>query len=91
MVRFMSIAGSDKMQIGVLVKTNSKKESIEETKNGYIVSVKEKAENNKANLVVVKLLSKYFKKKVFIKSGLRNKRKIISVKQKCLYTIVTYR
>ena len=91
MVRFMSIAGSDKMQIGVLVKTNSKKESIEETKNGYIVSVKEKAENKKANLAVVKLLSKYFKKKVFIKSGLRNKRKIISVKQKCLYTIVTYR
>ena len=91
MIEFMSIAGSDKMQIWVLVKTNSKKESIEETKNGYIVSVKEKAENNKANLAVVKLLSKYFKKKVFIKSGLRNKRKIISVKQKCLYTIVTYR
>ena len=76
----MNIAGLDKMQIGVLVKANNKKEYIEKTGDKYIVSVKEKAENNKANLAVIKLLSKYFKKKVVIKSGLRNKNKIISVK-----------
>ena len=76
----MSIAGSDKMQIEVLVKANSKKENIEKKGDTLIVSVKEKAENNKANLAVIKLLSNYFKKKVSIKSGLRNKRKIISVK-----------
>jgi len=80
MIEFMSIAGSDKMQIEVLVKANSKKENIEKKGDTLIVSVKEKAENNKANLAVIKLLSKYFKKKVSIKSGLRNKRKIISVK-----------
>ena len=68
------------MQIEVLVKANSKKENIEKKGDTLIVSVKEKAENNKANLAVIKLLSKYFKKKVSIKSGLRNKRKIISVK-----------
>lgn len=63
----------------VLVKANSKKESIEKTEKGLLVSVKERAENNKANLAVVKLLSKYFKKKVSIKSGLKSKKKIISV------------
>ncbi len=76
----MSIAGLDKMQIEVLVKANNKKEDIEKTGDKYIVSVKEKAENNKANLAVIKLLSKYFKKKVSIKSGSRSKIKIISIK-----------
>ena len=63
-----------------MVKAGNKEESIEKIGDKYIVSVKEKAENNKANLAVVKLLSKYFRNKVSIKSGLRSKNKIISVK-----------
>lgn len=68
------------MEINITVKAGSKKESILKVDDKYIISVKEKAENNKANLAVIKLLSKYFKKKVSIKSGLRSKNKIISVK-----------
>lgn len=68
------------MNIQVKVKAGCKKESIQKlSDNEYIISVNEKAENNKANLAVVKLLSKYFKKKISIKSGLKNKNKIISL------------
>ncbi len=66
--------------IKIKVKANARENKIEEIDNGYVVYVKEKAENNKANLAVIKLLSKFFNKKIYIKSGLRSKIKIIDVK-----------
>ena len=69
------------MALKVLVKANSRENKIEKiSDNEYKVNVKEKAENNKANLAVIKILSKYFKKEVYIKSGLRSKIKIVDVK-----------
>ncbi|MBS3151596.1 DUF167 domain-containing protein [Candidatus Woesearchaeota archaeon] len=65
--------------IKVVVKPNSKKQRIEFLEDFCKVDVKERAENNKANLAVIKILSKYFKKQVYIKSGLKSKIKIIDV------------
>lgn len=66
--------------IKIVVKPKSKKEKIEFLDGFYRVEVKEKAENNKANLAVIKLLSKYFGKQVYIKNGLKSKRKLIDAK-----------
>ncbi len=62
----------------IKVKANAKENKVED-KGGdyYLVSVKEKAKDNKANLAVIKLLSKYFKKRVKIVRGLRSKEKVI--------------
>ncbi|MBU2639404.1 MAG: DUF167 domain-containing protein [Nanoarchaeota archaeon] len=69
------------MEIKAIVKPKARENKVEKiNENEYKVSVKEKAEDNKANLAVVKLLSKFFKKQVRIKSGLRSKTKIIDVK-----------
>ncbi len=68
------------MNIQVKVKAGCKKENIQKlSDNEYVISVREKAEDNKANLAVVKLLSKYFKRKAKIRFGLKNKNKIISL------------
>lgn len=69
-----------KFPIKIVVKSNSKREKIEFLGNYYRVEVKEKAEDNKANLAVIKLLSKYFGKKVYIKSGFKSKIKLIDAK-----------
>lgn len=65
--------------IKIVVKPNSQKDKIELRDGFYKIEVKEKAEDNKANLAVIKVLSKYFKKMVYIKSGLRSKIKIIDI------------
>jgi len=68
------------MIIYVKVKPNSKKQKIEVVSSKeYIVSLKNLAENNKANLELLKLLEKYFNKKIKIIKGLKNKKKIIEV------------
>ena len=67
-----------KFPIEIVVKANSKENKFDEDKN--IVYVKEEARGNKANIAVVKLLSKFFKKQVYIKKGLKSKNKIIDVK-----------
>ena len=46
-------------------------------KQAYLVSIKARAEDNKANMEVVKFLSKTLKKRVRICSGLRSREKII--------------
>ena len=68
------------MIIKVKVHPNSNKQEIINKENKYEVYLKEKAENNKANLELIKLLSKYFNSKVSIKSGLKSRKKIIKVK-----------
>ncbi len=63
----------------IIVKANAKNNSInfDEELNLYRVSIKSKPENGKANLEIEKFLSKYFKKRTKIKSGLKSKRKTI--------------
>ena len=65
------------VKLKIKVKANSRENKVEDKGDYYLVSVKEKAKENKANLAVIKLLSKYFKKKVRIVKGLRSKDKIV--------------
>ena len=62
------------------VKPNSRKNEIisyNTHKNTYIVTIKEKAEDNKANIELTRFLSKELGRKARIKSGLRSKLKVI--------------
>ena len=59
--------------IKVKVKPSSGKQSIEKKGGFYLINVKSKPENNKANIEVIKLLERYFKKPVKIKSGLTSR------------------
>ena len=66
------------MRLPIKVTPNSKKDEIIEG-NPLIVKVREKAENNKANIAIVKLLSKHFNSKVKIVRGLTSRKKIVEV------------
>jgi len=57
---------------------NSKKEKIIKSTE-LIVKVREPAKNGKANKAIIKLLSKYFGKKVRIVSGFKSKKKNIEI------------
>ena len=64
----------------VEVKTNANKtEILEETPNKIKLAVKAKPEGGKANLEVMKFLSKHFKKNVEIVKGKTSKKKIIKL------------
>lgn len=67
----------------IKVKPNSGKQGVEKEKEGkkqdYLVYVKSPAENNKANIEVIKLLEKHFKKSVKIKSGFTSRNKIVEI------------
>ena len=65
--------------IKIKVKPNSGKQSIEKKGEIYLINVKSPAENNKANIEVIKILERYFKKSVKIKSGLTSRNKIIEI------------
>ena len=69
------------MIISVNVKTNQKHSSVSfyEEKKSYVVCVKAPPENNRANVEVIKLMSKHLGKKAKIFSGLTSKKKLISV------------
>lgn len=68
------------MKIKIKVHPNSSKEEIKKIDEGnYEIWIREKAENNKANIAVAKLLKKYFKKEAKIKSGFTSKNKIIEI------------
>lgn len=69
------------MIISIIVKTNQKHSSVtfDGEKNSYLVCVKSPPENNKANVEVIKLMSKHLGKKAKIFSGLTSKKKLISV------------
>ena len=64
----------------VIVKPNSRKNGIlgyDEERQAYIISIKEKAEDNKANIELIRFLSKILGRKARIKSGLKSREKII--------------
>lgn len=67
------------MKIKVKVKPNSGKQEIDEKDGVYIVRLKSPPENNKANIELVKLLSRHFGKEVKIKSGFSSRKKIVEV------------
>lgn len=70
------------MILKVKVKPNSKEEKVEKTgENEYSISVKEPAEDNKANVRVINLLSKELKtsfKKINIKNP-ASREKIVEI------------
>lgn len=63
------------MRVEIKVKTNSGKSEIQEENGLYIAFLKSLPENGKANLELIKLATKYFKKPVKIISGKTSKKK----------------
>ena len=64
----------------IIVKPNSSKNEIlgyDDAKKGYRVNIKAKAEDNKANIEVIKFLSRLLGKRVRIVRGLKGKEKLI--------------
>jgi len=69
------------MKLRIKLHTNSSQEKIEKlSKTQYEIWIKEKPINNKANEYLIKLLKKYFKKDVKIKSGFTSRNKVVEVK-----------
>ena len=69
------------MKIKVRLHPNSSKEEIKKISyNNLEVWVREKPINDKANIRVVKLLTKLFKRPAVIISGFKSKVKIIEIK-----------
>lgn len=68
------------MIIKIRVRPNSKKQDIEKIgESEYKVSLKEKAEDNKANIELLKFLRKQFGKEAKIIKGLKSKNKIVKI------------
>jgi len=65
--------------IKVKVKPNSKKQEVKEENGIYIVRLKSPPENNKANVELIKLLTKHFRKSLKIKSGFTSKNKTVEI------------
>lgn len=66
----------------IIVKTNARENRIEcfdASRNAYIVHIRAKPEDNKANIEIIRFLSKRLKKKVRISSGLKSREKIIEI------------
>ena len=67
------------MKIKIKVKPNSGKQGIIKKDDFYLVYLKSSPENNKANLELLKLLKRHFKKDVKIKSGFTLRNKIVEL------------
>ncbi len=64
----------------IIVKPNCSENQIlsyDKAKQAYRVNIKAKPENNKANIELIKFLSKLLKKKIKIIKGLKSKEKLI--------------
>ena len=67
----------------ILVKPNSREnkiESFDNQRNAYRISIKAKPEGNKANIEVIKFLSKLLKKRVKIVAGFKSREKIVEIR-----------
>lgn len=70
------------MIIKVKIHPNSSKKEIKKIdEDSYEVWLKERAEDNKANIALAKLLRRYFNSEVRIRSGFRSKNKVVEVKK----------
>jgi uncharacterized protein (TIGR00251 family) len=68
------------MKIKVRVHPNSSKEEIKQiSRESYEIWLKEKAEDNKANTALIKLLKRHFKSDAKIKSGFTSRNKIVEI------------
>ena len=68
------------MKIKVRVNPNSSDEKIKKkTEREYEVYLKKPPKNNEANLELIKILKRYFKKQVRIIRGLKSKEKIVEI------------
>ena len=65
--------------IKIKVKANSKKNEIVDLGDYYKVEVKNPAEDNKANIEIVKIFKKKFGKDVRIVKGLKSKEKVLKI------------
>ncbi len=66
----------------ILVKPNAKKDEIlnwDDKRNALRVNIKAPADDNKANIAVIKLFSKLTGKQVRIIKGLKSKEKVLKV------------
>jgi len=66
----------------IIVKPNASKNEVlgyDDVRKAYLVSIKAKPEQNKANIEIIKFFSKVLKKKVKIIKGLKGKEKTIKV------------
>ncbi|MBN2422410.1 YggU family protein [Candidatus Woesearchaeota archaeon] len=69
-------------RLQIIVKPNSPKNEIinwDENKQALRINIKEKAEDNKANIAIIKFFSRLTKKNVRIVSGFKSKQKIIEI------------
>ena len=70
------------MIIKVKVKPNSKaQEIIKIGENEYKIVLREKAESNRANIELLKLLKRWFGKEVRLVKGLKNKNKLVEINE----------
>ena len=67
------------MKIRVKVRPNSEEQNIVLVEGVYIITLKSPPVDNKANLELIKLLTKYFKKEARIKSGFNSREKIVEI------------
>ena len=68
------------MRIEVRAKPNAKKSEILKVENDvYFIALKAAPEKGEANLELVKVLAKYFKKKARLVSGFTSKRKVVEI------------
>ncbi len=66
------------MRVSIIVKPGARDDRVEEQEDGsLIVSVRAPAERGKANIAVIKLLSRHFKKDVRIVSGFTSRHKVV--------------
>lgn len=66
----------------VIIKPNSSRNEIlsyDQERGAYRINIKARAEDNKANIEVIKFLSRLLKKRVGIVKGLKSKEKVIKV------------
>ncbi len=69
------------MILKIKVKPNSREQKIEKiSDNEFKIYLKEKPENNKANLALLRLLKKEFRRNVKIIKGKTSRNKIIEIK-----------
>lgn len=80
MDEFLSLLRAGSLK--VIVKPSSKKDEVlgwDEKRDALRVNIKAPAEDNKANIALVKFFSKLAGRRVRIKSGLRSKEKLLSI------------
>ena len=71
--------------VKVILKPNSSKNKIvkfDSERNAYIVEIKAPAYNNKANIELVKFLSRFLKKDIKIIKGFKSREKILRISLK---------